>query len=84
MHLEDQEHPLMRIISCFEKCFFPAFQEYVTICTENVLKLAVNQCSDFVRIMFFACIKFYNIDLTGLDLRKDLLINMITTAVMRE
>jgi hypothetical protein len=51
----------------------------------NVLmKKIIRETQQFVRILFFTILRFYDIKLNERDLKKDLLINMTTTFVMKK
>lgn len=44
----------------------------------------VKEVQNFVRIIFFATMKFYRLELKSHDLRKDLVINMLTSLIMKD
>ena len=44
----------------------------------------VKEVQHFVRIVFFTILKFYDLQINPRDLKKDLLINMVTTFIMKK
>lgn len=45
---------------------------------------AIRDAQEFVRIIFFAVLKFYNIVLNDADIKKHLVINMVTGYIMKK
>lgn len=54
---------------------------------EDLSKKIISEAQTWVRLLFFTVLRFYRINLQGLqfgDVRKDLLLNMITSIIMMD
>ncbi|CDW81903.1 UNKNOWN [Stylonychia lemnae] len=91
-HLEDPENPLYKIIIKFDQLFYQQYNELIQTSFDKInnnqapiFKAApiVQQVQSFVKTIFLTLLKFYRIELKPQDLKKDLLINLVTTMVMQ-
>lgn len=51
---------------------------------QSVTRKAIKEVQTFVRLIFFTLTKFYNLNLKTTDLKKDLLINIVTNFTLRD
>ena len=49
-----------------------------------ITRKAIKEVQTFVRLLFFTLTKFYNLNLKTTDLKKDLLINIVTNFTLRD
>eukprot|EP00347_Sterkiella_histriomuscorum_P018663 403344650 len=89
---DNKSHPLHKLIKRFDNLFFHQYapqiertnQKFVMKDSKEVMNRIVREVQSFVRILFFATIKFYRIELKPNDIRKDLIINMLTSVIMKD
>lgn len=51
---------------------------------KDIMSRVISECQEWIRIMFFTVLKFYRIELKPDDLKKDLILNMVTTCIMKD
>ena len=47
------------------------------------MKKVVKDSLDFIKMTYSAVLKFYDLDISEMDLKKDLIINMLTTVILQ-
>lgn len=71
-----KNHPLTQFIICFDMEFFQDFNE-------TDADTALRHIYNVLHLLMISVIKFYNLDLMGQELWKDLLLNLLTNMVLR-
>ncbi|CDW75334.1 UNKNOWN [Stylonychia lemnae] len=89
--MQQKSHPIHKIIKKFDLLFFQIYAVQIERASQKNVKESkelmnqiVKEVQNFVRIIFFATLKFYRLELKPQDLRKDLVINMITSLIMKD
>jgi len=93
-HLKEKKHPLRELIETFKSSFYEYWLPSLTKASpssdrsiKEALKTkerAVDEVHYFIKMLFFATVKFYTIEIKERDLKKDLLINLLTNIVLTE
>lgn len=94
--LENAEHPINQLLQKFDEVFFKVYSKDIERGIRNVKEMngefmpqVISSVQNWVRIIFFAVIRFYRLNLQPPenvygDVRRDLLLNMITSQVMMD
>lgn len=92
--LEQKDHPINELLEHFNKVFYAQYNKEVergmkgqSPATEEQMKKIIGEVQTWVRLAFFSVLRFYRLNLQGMqfgDVRKDLLLNMITSIVMKD
>ena len=94
--LENADHPLNQLLHKFDEVFFKVYSKDIEKGIRNVKDMSgdfmpqvISSVQNWVRIIFFAVIRFYRLNLqppenTYGDVRRDLMLNMITSQVMMD
>lgn len=79
------------IVSHFDLLFFQQYHDEIEKgisnienCNKDLMGRVVRQIQDLVRIVFLAVVRFYRLELKPQDLRKDVVINLVTSIVMKD
>jgi len=93
--MKNIDHPLRQFIICFDEEFWSSYsiflyhnkenqdipEEYNSIVT--VLEIAIKHIYSIIHVLMVSIIKFYNLELKGQELWKDLILNAITSMVVK-
>lgn len=89
--LENTEHPINQVLQKFDEVIFKVYSKDIEKGIRNVKEMngnfmpqVISSVQNWVRIIFFAVIRFYRLNLQPPenvygDVRRDLLLNMITS-----